>query len=235
MDKSFLRPNPKGTLRQHSASKSPWLHIYDPWSIWVRLSTLIDQVWILDVYHYWMGLHVSGEAPHPRIGFVRATQLTLRLVEDGLLHAGPPCNTFVWVSRGSTGRSKTCPEGNQDAPSVATGNLTLVTISISMTSSFISDMVMTVVILAWWFVLLPFAVDWSTLFITHVYSEFWLEFCWHDTACSEDSFPDVPSTHHMLCPMCLLLCGTTSFLRDETLPTSTGHCWRVGWPRSWRD
>ena len=75
-----------------------------------------------------------------------------------------------------------------------------------------------------WFVLLPCAVDWSTVFITHIYYEFRFELCSHDTACSEDSFKNVPSTHHMLCTMCVLLCGTTTFLRDETLSTSTGHC-----------
>lgn len=59
------------------------------------------------------------------MGFVRATQLTLRLAEDALLHAGPPCNSFIWVSRGTTLRSKKNPEGDMKAPSVQLGNLNL--------------------------------------------------------------------------------------------------------------
>ena len=49
----------------------------------------------------------------------------MRLAEDALLHAGPPCNSFIWVSRGTTQRSKKNPEGDERAPSVQLGNLRL--------------------------------------------------------------------------------------------------------------
>jgi len=39
-------------------------------------------------------------------GFLKACQLILRLKIGGVLWAGAPCSTWVWMARGSTGRSK---------------------------------------------------------------------------------------------------------------------------------
>lgn len=55
-------------------------------------------------------------------GFLRLLQQTLRGKEDSLLHAGPPCSTWVWVNRFTSGRSKEEPQGNLKQPSVAESN-----------------------------------------------------------------------------------------------------------------
>lgn len=61
----------------------------------------------------------------PRGGFIRALQLVLRLRVGGLLHAGPPCSSWVWVSRGSTKRTRANPMGCAKLPATAEGNTTL--------------------------------------------------------------------------------------------------------------
>ena len=61
----------------------------------------------------------------PRLGFMRCVQACLQLVPNGLLHCGPPCSSFVWVSRGSTRRSKQNVLGSKSAPSVQEANQNL--------------------------------------------------------------------------------------------------------------
>ena len=61
-----------------------------------------------------------------RPGWFRGVQWTLRLGEDGLLHGGPPCGTYVWVNRGSSKRSALSPDGDLSVPSVGLANLLLV-------------------------------------------------------------------------------------------------------------
>ena len=46
----------------------------------------------------------------------------LRLAENSLMHGGPPCSSYVWVSRGSTGRSKGDPDGSDAYESVKLAN-----------------------------------------------------------------------------------------------------------------
>ena len=60
-----------------------------------------------------------------RTGFIRGVQYTLRLVEDALLHGGPPCGTYVWVNRATRKRSGECPDGDFGVASVANANLLL--------------------------------------------------------------------------------------------------------------
>ena len=43
------------------------------------------------------------------LGFGIAIRDVLRLVVHGLMFAGVPCFSFVWVSRSNTGRSASCP------------------------------------------------------------------------------------------------------------------------------
>ena len=39
-------------------------------------------------------------------GFIRSLQLVLRVVKDGLLHAGQPCNSFSWMSSATHARGE---------------------------------------------------------------------------------------------------------------------------------
>lgn len=64
----------------------------------------------------------SEENGEPRKGFLRLLQLALRTKEDALLHAGPPCSTFVWVNRHTSGRSREDPEGHRWIPGVEAAN-----------------------------------------------------------------------------------------------------------------
>ena len=48
-----------------------------------------------------------------RQGFLKAIQLCLRLRIGGLAHAGPPCGSFVFLNRFTSGRSSTRPLGNR--------------------------------------------------------------------------------------------------------------------------
>lgn len=59
-------------------------------------------------------VHVGARLIDPRTGLLRAVQTTLRCMEDGLLHFGPPCSSWVWLSRGSTFRSEENVLGNPD-------------------------------------------------------------------------------------------------------------------------
>ena len=57
-----------------------------------------------------------------RRGFLRAIQGVLRCVEDGLVHGGPPCSSWIWVNAGTSKRTALSYWGNPDEPSVATAN-----------------------------------------------------------------------------------------------------------------
>lgn len=67
-----------------------------------------------------------------RRGFLKLLQHCLRLREGSLVHCGPPCSTWVWVNRHSSKRSKDCPEGDSDVPSVASSNESLDSNSINL-------------------------------------------------------------------------------------------------------
>lgn len=60
-----------------------------------------------------------------RLGFFRAAQWTLRCAEDSLAHGGPPCGTYVWVNRGTSGRSRSDPDGREGVKSVQRANMFL--------------------------------------------------------------------------------------------------------------
>ena len=62
--------------------------------------------------------------PQLRMGFAIAIQSVLRLREGGLLFGGPPCATFVWMSRSTTKRSSENPQGAEDCKVVQVGNQT---------------------------------------------------------------------------------------------------------------
>ena len=47
----------------------------------------------------------------PRKGFLTAIQHTLRLKPGGLVTAGPPCGSFIFLNMGTSGRSKLRPLG----------------------------------------------------------------------------------------------------------------------------
>lgn len=56
---------------------------------------------------------------------MRALFFTLRLKRGGLLHGGPPCSSFCWVSRWSTKRSNTNPLGCKTIPGTVIANAKL--------------------------------------------------------------------------------------------------------------
>lgn len=55
-------------------------------------------------------------------GWLRALHLTCRLRHGSLLWAGVPCSSFVYLNRGTSGRSASSPCGKQDVPSVKAAN-----------------------------------------------------------------------------------------------------------------
>ena len=61
----------------------------------------------------------------PRTGFLRALWLTLRMKEGGLLHAGPPCSSFVWINSSTHRRTRERPLGST-YDYVRSANVTLV-------------------------------------------------------------------------------------------------------------
>lgn len=60
-----------------------------------------------------------------RRGLQEAILYVLRLRPDGLLCLGPPCSSFVWVCRASSGRSAQKPYGFEHVSWVETGSLIL--------------------------------------------------------------------------------------------------------------
>ena len=61
-----------------------------------------------------------------RHGFLRLLQGCLRLLPDSALHAGPPCSSWIWLNRGTSGRSVNKVMGDTDQPSVLESNMNLV-------------------------------------------------------------------------------------------------------------
>ena len=61
----------------------------------------------------------------PRTGFARATLQVLRLRESGLLTAGLPCHSFIFLNRGTSKRSKTRPLGDQQKGYIQESNMLL--------------------------------------------------------------------------------------------------------------
>ena len=60
-----------------------------------------------------------------RRGFLKLLQKTLRGKPGSLLHAGPPCSTWVWINSATSGRSRADPNGNTCQPSVYDANTPL--------------------------------------------------------------------------------------------------------------
>ena len=56
-------------------------------------------------------------------GFLDATRLVLGLKHKGLLWCGTPCSSWVFLSRGSTGRSRERPLGEEERECVRVANL----------------------------------------------------------------------------------------------------------------
>ena len=54
---------------------------------------------------------------------------TLRLVPGGILTLGPPCGSFVWINRATSGRSSTSPYGYEDRAYVELASLTLMLVN----------------------------------------------------------------------------------------------------------
>lgn len=50
---------------------------------------------------------------HLRNGFSEALLGVLRVRPDGLVSMGPPCGSYVWVNRATSGRSSETPYGDE--------------------------------------------------------------------------------------------------------------------------
>ena len=59
------------------------------------------------------------------MGFLKAIQLILRTQEGGLITAGPPCSSFVFLNMGTSLRSKTRPLGNSRRAYIREANMFL--------------------------------------------------------------------------------------------------------------
>ena len=57
-----------------------------------------------------------------RQGWFLSLKTLLRVVQGGLVHAGPPCSSWVWINRGTSGRSSWRPEGDRSQMSVVEAN-----------------------------------------------------------------------------------------------------------------
>ncbi len=57
-----------------------------------------------------------------RKGLLKLIQLTLKVQEDGLVHGGPPCSSWVWVNRHTSQRCVDNPEGDASVESVGMAN-----------------------------------------------------------------------------------------------------------------
>lgn len=57
-----------------------------------------------------------------RYGYLVALQYVLRMKVGALLFCGLPCSLHVWISRGTSGKSRQHPRGRTDLPCVANAN-----------------------------------------------------------------------------------------------------------------
>ena len=61
----------------------------------------------------WQTISMMMPACTLRSGFMRALLMAMRLEEGGVLHAGPPCSSFVFINAFTHGRTKQRPLGYQ--------------------------------------------------------------------------------------------------------------------------
>jgi len=74
-------------------------------------------------FEWWMFCAAAAERHLPAMRSRLAVQMTLCIVSGGLLWAAPVCSSWVFMSRGSTGRSATTPLGSSSSKSATEGNI----------------------------------------------------------------------------------------------------------------
>lgn len=57
-----------------------------------------------------------------RMGLLIALQYVLRVRAGGLCHGGLPCSHHIWISSGTTGKSRACPLGDTSVACTQLGN-----------------------------------------------------------------------------------------------------------------
>ena len=67
-----------------------------------------------------------------RRGFCKFVQVILRLVPLGVVVAGPPCSSFVWVNKSTSKRSRGRPLGDSSKQYVRESNTTFASTFISL-------------------------------------------------------------------------------------------------------
>ena len=58
-------------------------------------------------------------------GFISSVRSLLKVAPAGLVTAGVPCGSYVFINRGTAKRSAATPQGDESAPHVATANKSL--------------------------------------------------------------------------------------------------------------
>lgn len=88
---------------------------------------IVAHISIYAAYSSLQMMHQHGRSKWPlRGGMLKPVQHVLRLKPGGLLHAGPPCSSWVWLNRGTSKRSDTNPEGNTKERTVLQANTNLI-------------------------------------------------------------------------------------------------------------
>ena len=62
----------------------------------------------------------------PRKGFCAAILGVLRVRAEGFISFGPPCGSYVWINRATSGRSQEHPYGDESKPYVNKATMNLV-------------------------------------------------------------------------------------------------------------
>ena len=70
-------------------------------------------------------LHTSIPTTTCRLGFISAVRSTLKLGQGGLLTAGIPCGSYVFINSATSGRRAATPLGNEQRQYVSAANTSL--------------------------------------------------------------------------------------------------------------
>ena len=101
-----------------------YLHIY----ICCLIELIVLYIYISNpaAHHHFVGMpsiQPTVFKPAPlRMGLLIALQYVLRIRAGGLCHGGLPCSHHIWISSGTTGKSRACPLGDMSVACTQLGN-----------------------------------------------------------------------------------------------------------------
>ena len=148
----------------------------------------------------------------PRPGFLRLLQNCLRICEGGCLHGGPPCSSWIWLNRGTSGRSLANPLGDLNEPSVRRSNTTL-DLSSKLSACVVHN-----------------CAAWICSFAANALIDVFQLNCLSNCSCwtgvwTQDHGPVCLGMHPLYSSECLGFCGAAAFKPDEAHPVLQTH-WR---------